>query len=283
MLRMKDKNMSGLPVRKIYIDSRMKTRDSVSNSDFRFQLGKSVFMPKDSTFCIDEVNIPHSWSTVETGVNDRLYVAWRLVEADTMSYKIIIVPQGQYTGITLAAWFKSEINAMGAGQWTVVCDRSNVITFATNNVANFKIYTDDELSAMSGVGGFVGMDPYNKMSVNEILQIYGDRTGIFAGTGKPFATGFLNMITYQDLYITSATMSSFDAMGARGEGSVIRKIPVNASWGSSVIDKLSWDSDNMSCSKLSLTTIDFQVRGVRGNVVDLNGGHVSFTIRFKAN
>ena len=52
--------MTGLPVKKIYIDSRLKTRDSVSNSDFRFQLGKSVFLPKDSTFCIDDVNIPHS-------------------------------------------------------------------------------------------------------------------------------------------------------------------------------------------------------------------------------
>ena len=136
---------------------------------------------------------------------------------------------------------------------------------------------------MSRVGGFVGMDPYNKRSVNELLQIYGNRSGIYAGTGKPFTTGFLNMITYQDLYITSATLGSFDSMGVRGESSVIRKVCVNASWGSSIIDKLYLDSDEMSCSKLSLTTIDFQVRGVRGNVVDLNGGHVSFTIRFKAN
>ena len=275
--------MTGLPVRKIYIDTRFKSNDSTSNSDFRFQLGKSVFLLKDSTFCIDDINIPHSWNTIEAGVNDRLYVAWRLVEANIMTYKIIMIPAGMYTGAELATWFRSEINAQGSGQWTVVWNKNNTITFATNNVANFKIYTDEELSAMSGVGGFTGMDPYNKMTVNEILQIYGNQTGIYAGTGKPFTTGFLNMITNQDLYLSSASLGSFDAMGARGESSVIRKIPVNVSWGSSIIDKLAWDCDNMSCSKLSLTTIDCQVRGVRGNIVPLNGGHVSFTIRFKEN
>ena len=61
-----------------------------------------------------------------------------------MSYNIIVVPPGQYNGITLAAWFKSEINVMGAGQWTVVCDGSNTITCATLNIANFKIFTDDK-------------------------------------------------------------------------------------------------------------------------------------------
>jgi len=275
--------MTGLPVKKIYIDTRFKTNDSTSNSDFRFQLFKSVFLPKDSTFVIDDVNIPHSWNTIETGVNDRFYVAWRLLETDTMNYNIIMIPSGRYSGSELATWFRSGINALGTGQWTVVYTSANKITFTTNNVANFKIYTDDELTAMSGPGGFVGMDPYNKMTVNEILQIYGNQTGVYAGTGKPFTTGFLNMITHQDLYLTSASLGSFDAMGARGESSVIRKIPVNASWGSSIIDKLSDADDSMSCSKLSLTTIDFQIRGVRGNVVPLNGGHVSFTIRFKEN
>ena len=105
--------MTGLPLRKIYIDTRLKTNDSASNSDFRFQLNKTVFLPKDSTFCIDDVNIPHSWSTIETGVNDRLYVGWQLTEANPLSYKIIIIPPGRYNGTDLAAWFKSEINAQG--------------------------------------------------------------------------------------------------------------------------------------------------------------------------
>ena len=260
----------------------MKTNDLASTSDFRFQLNKTVFLPKDSTFCIDDVNIPHSWNTIETGVNDRLYVGWTLgPTAPQPSYKIIIIPPGRYNGTDLATWFKSEINAQGYGQWTVVWNKTNTITFATNNVLVFQIYTDDDLSDLPA-GAFTGMDPYNKMTCNEILQIYG-KTSLIYGASHPFTTGFLNLITHQDLYLTSASLGSFDAMGARGESSVIRKICVNANWGSSIIDRLHGDWDSMSCSKLSLSTLDFQVRGVRGNVVPLNGGHVSFTIRFKEN
>jgi hypothetical protein len=56
---------------------------------------------------------------------------------------------------------------------------------------------------------------------------------------------------------------------------------VNAPWGFSIIDKLSWNCDNMTCSKRSLATIDFQLRDVRGRIVPLHGGHISFTIRFQ--
>ena len=179
--------MTGLPLNKIYIDTRLKTNDSASNSDFRFQLNKTVFLPKDSTFCIDDVNMPHTWNTIETGVNDRLYVGWQLGGGQP-SYKIIIIPPGRYNGTTLADWFRSEINAQGLGQWTVVWNKTNTITFATNNVLLFQIYTDDDLSTLP-TGAFTGMDPYNKMTCNEILQIYGKSTSIY-GVGNPFATGF---------------------------------------------------------------------------------------------
>ena len=47
-------------VSQINVDTRFKTKDSVSNSDFRFQLSRSAFMPLGSTFDIDEINIPYS-------------------------------------------------------------------------------------------------------------------------------------------------------------------------------------------------------------------------------
>jgi hypothetical protein len=99
----------------------------------------------------------------------------------------------------------------------------------------------------------------------------------------PFTTGFLNLLNYQDIYITSGNLGSFDTQGARGESSIIRKVCVNAAWGFSIIDKLSWDSDVMSCSKVALSTLDFQLRDVKGRIVPLHGAHVSFTIKFREN
>ena len=54
-----------LPVKKIYVDSRYMTNDSISTSNFKFQLARSLFMPQNSVFYSEDVCIPHSWHTVE--------------------------------------------------------------------------------------------------------------------------------------------------------------------------------------------------------------------------
>ena len=41
-----------LPVKKIYIDSKYKTPDSISDSNFKFQLPQSVTLPDDCLFFI---------------------------------------------------------------------------------------------------------------------------------------------------------------------------------------------------------------------------------------
>ena len=63
-----------LTTKKIYIDSRFKTSDSVSHTDFKYDLGMSVNMPDGAHFSTDDVNIPNSWYSVEQGVNSLLYV-----------------------------------------------------------------------------------------------------------------------------------------------------------------------------------------------------------------
>ena len=63
-----------LPVKKIYIDSRFKTNDSVSSSNFKIDLKQTLLFPPNSVFYIDDISIPHSWYTVEENVNDKLYI-----------------------------------------------------------------------------------------------------------------------------------------------------------------------------------------------------------------
>ena len=62
-----------LPIKKIYVDTRFKTKDSVSNSNFKIELGQSLQFPENTVFYIDDICIPHSWSTIEQGLNDKLY------------------------------------------------------------------------------------------------------------------------------------------------------------------------------------------------------------------
>ena len=63
-----------LPVKKIYVDSRFRTSDSDSSSNFKFPLPFSITLPKECIFLIDDVCIPHAWYTVETNVNDMIFI-----------------------------------------------------------------------------------------------------------------------------------------------------------------------------------------------------------------
>ena len=145
-------------------------------------------------------------------------------------------------------------------------------------MAFFKLLSDAELAKLPSTA-FPSMNPYDFKSCIDILQIFPN-----AGSGRigvPLISGFLNLLNYQDLYLSSATLGNFDVMGVRGETNVIRKVCVDSSWGYSIVDKNTHDEDWMSCSKLALSTLDFQLRDVRGNIVPLHGAHLSFTIRFR--
>ena len=274
--------MSGLPIRKLYVDTKFKTADSTSNSDFKFQLPRSAFMPVDSTFVIDEINIPYSWNTVEKDINDQMYIGWTSPSTGIRSHDAITIPPKRYDGAGLASQIQTSLGTIGAGSasWTATYDYTlNNITISSGN-PTFKVFSDGDLKILTTTG-YTDAVRQNPKSINDIIQIEGvATTALTSSPSTPFITGFLNLLNYQDLYLTSASMGSFDSQGPRGESTIIRKICVNSAWGFSIIDKLSLGSDVMSCSKLSLSTIDFQLRDVRGRIVPLHGAHMSFVIKF---
>ena len=101
-----------LPIKKLYIDSRDRTPDSVSASNFRIDLPYVVQMPDNTVFFITDVSIPHIWTTIEAGVNDKLYV-WitnTLLPA-SMAYYVINMTPGNYTAATLAIALQNSLNA----------------------------------------------------------------------------------------------------------------------------------------------------------------------------
>jgi hypothetical protein len=62
-----------LEVKIIYVDSRYRTVDSVSDSDFRIELGRNIFLPERCVYHLENCVIPHSWYNIEVGVNDSMY------------------------------------------------------------------------------------------------------------------------------------------------------------------------------------------------------------------
>ena len=61
-----------LPVKKLYIDSKARTSDSRSTSDFSLDLVESLTMPEGAVFQVCDVLIPHSWYLIDDS-NRNLY------------------------------------------------------------------------------------------------------------------------------------------------------------------------------------------------------------------
>ena len=55
-----------LPDKKAYIDTKHQTKDNMSSNNFRYELPQTMFMPENIIFYVDDVAIPHSWTSVES-------------------------------------------------------------------------------------------------------------------------------------------------------------------------------------------------------------------------
>ena len=60
-------------IKKVYIDSRYNTSDSISNSGFKFEIKEALGLPEHTVCYIDDISIPHSWYTIEH-YNKKVYI-----------------------------------------------------------------------------------------------------------------------------------------------------------------------------------------------------------------
>ena len=54
-----------LPIKKLYIDSKARSQDSRSTSDFAIDLVESLTMPDGAVFQVCDVLIPHTWYLID--------------------------------------------------------------------------------------------------------------------------------------------------------------------------------------------------------------------------
>ena len=61
-----------IPIKKEYIDSRFKTKDSISNSDSKYELVESIHLLDKCVCFVDDVIIPVSWYNIDES-NQNVY------------------------------------------------------------------------------------------------------------------------------------------------------------------------------------------------------------------
>ena len=277
-----------LPIKKIYVDSRFKTADSASDTDFKIDLPGSFLMPENTAMYITDVTIPVSWYTVDEKKNNLIYYyVLREVPLTDASGNVVKDAQGQgvmtyvwtkvtghlspgdYNLVTLAGAMQAAMNTgmSGMGTFTVTASMlTNRITI-TNDTRNFRIFTDAELPAQGWTA------PY--YSINTMIQ---NDTAYDADL--IFMTGYVNLFPNRNLYIVSPNLGKFDTMSVSGERKILKKVPVNAGYNEMIYDQTILANDFIDCSRQLLGRLEFQLKDLYGNVMNLNGNYWSCSLLF---
>ena len=106
-------------IRKAYVDSKFRTRDSNSDSDFEIESKEPLDLPDNTVCYVDDISIPHTWRTIESH-NNRFYIIFKMeylsgggtdmaVEYHYDPY-VLTLPEGNYTGANLASGIQDLLN-----------------------------------------------------------------------------------------------------------------------------------------------------------------------------
>ena len=93
-----------------------------------------------------------------------------------------------------------------------------------------------------------------------------------------FKTGFVDLQPLHSIYITSTKVSKYSNLGPSGQRNVLKKMVVSSNFGEVNTYDYAFQEDAVNLSGLTLKVLDFQIRDYAGNVIDLNGAHVSFSL-----
>ena len=284
--------MTGLPIKKIYIDSKHKIDGT--NSDFKVQLKDTYLMPEGAVFRVSELAIGHCWTTIMTGINDKLYLYMSdnsPVQSRPEEAYIVTLSERSYTGSELASELQSKMNTAVSG--SVIVNKTfncaynpytQVINILIGINTTFKILTENDIKTKLG-GYWVGMnnnppdyDPNDSQDINtDMLKLNSGNSPLY-DANSPFNSKFINLQPIRNLYLSCSDIGGYNSVDLKGVSNIIKKIPVTAPFNSMIFDNYIGD-DFMPCGKATISTLHFRITDTHGHVVPMDC-YVSFSLIF---
>jgi hypothetical protein len=246
----------------IYVDSRYKSGDSASDSNFYIDLPINLMMPDNTGFYINDVAVPVSWYPIDEGRNDMFYF-----KVGNVVLQKKVTP-GNYSLVTLNEELVAQMAAAGFTDYFVSAPNvsKNTIRIVGTTTTSFEILTDKQIQALN-------FD--SSATVNNILRNF---TAKVNSNTSPYESGYVDLFPIRNLYLSCSGLGNFSTMSVSGERSIVKKISVNAGYGEMIFDQSVVGTDYLDCSHQTLSRIGFQLKDVFGRVVDLHGNHFSFSI-----
>ena len=271
-----------LDIKKVYVDTRWKTSDSKSDSDFSIELPRSFNVPDNVIAYIDDIILPVSFSSINEN-NNTLYFGYIIPDIGT-TVAIITIDPGNYTGASFAEALKTKLNLWGTTKvpsGTAYVDKFNVtyyqpnnsimITISDNNWILF-VYCDADLKK--------GITPFYTIaepkSLNNVLLI---NKSTRIDKASPFIT-VIDLHAIRNLYLTSSTLCAYNSISNFGNDTIIKKIPVKANYNEMLYHDSGSGFDYLDITPRTLRYIDFKLVDSYFNIVDLRNNHWSFSIIF---
>ena len=252
-------------------------------------------MPENAVFKIVDVAIPHSWTTVMSGINDKLYLYFSdnsPINSRPEEGYIITLSERNYTGVDLAAEITSKMNT--AVSSSVITNKTftvayNAYTQKINVLiginSTFKLLTENDIkSKLNNTWTSLSNTPAD-YDANDAMDINTDMLKLNEGnsplydSNNPFVSSFINLQPIRNLYLSSQGLGNYNTVGLKGNRSIIKKIPVTSPWNSMIFDNVVYD-DYLSCERQTLKTMNFRLTDCHGHTIPLNGCYISFSIIF---
>ena len=243
-----------LTYKKIYVNSKFRTTDSKSSSNFQIELRENFEIPDGTIAQIHEIAIPNTWYSICTN-NNNLYFRHQVLPPATpqgITYRRVEIPSGNYTAPELATEIATQLNAVFdvigrlntySGTYS---NLTNKITISSNYAEVIFIpLTDADVPDL--VGSFSNsVDVNNLNSINETLSFTTKVGDSFTST-VPWITGFVKLLPHQDLYISCPELSNNNFHSPSSfTNAIVKKVPVNAPFAGIV-------SDSRTATELRIT------------------------------
>ena len=283
--------MSSRPLtyKKVYVNSKYRVSDSRSTSDFKIELQDTFEIPENTIMQVHEVAIPNAWYSINTN-NQNLYFRHQILPPATpqgITYRRIEIPIGNYTAPELATAIQTQLNTFfdsggRTDSYSATYDTlTNKIIISSNySEVVFIPLTDADVPPVAGSFSN-SVDVSNLKSINEVLG-FTTTVGDAFTSSSPWTTGFINLLTYPDVYISCPELSNnnFHSPSAFSNA-VIKKIPVNAPFAGIISDSYGiTEYDYLNVSKRNIKRLTFRITDGAGNVIDLNNVHITFSLLF---